>query len=154
MKLQCGRSWKEVVDTIKSHTQTWYLNPSTINSLMFHHLPGDPSSNRFPENIFSTLGSNITRVVSFPTPTYDASYNGVDWYYNTIIPWEIQYGQEYRINVGAPQLFTHNQIDINDTIALYINVYVYNDNCCVKPNIIKIHYICSVDQPIDNYCAC
>lgn len=153
MKLQCGRSWKEVIDTIKSHTQTWYLTDGS-NSLMFHHLPGDPSSNRFPENIFSTLGSNITRVVSYPTPTYDASYNGVNWYYNTIIPWEIQYGQEYIINVGAPFLFTHNQIDINDTIALYINVYVYNDHCCIKPNIIRIHYICTVDQPIDNYCTC
>ena len=159
LKLCCGRSWTELIDALREYSHFSYLLTGN-NIISFDYLPTDPSSNRFPENLFSILGANITRIQNYPItvpPTYDASYNGTIWTYNSTNlgnnQWEVLTNTNYQITVSINTPFFFNLIVPGTDITLYINVKICNAHCNILSNKIRIAYVCRVDKSLYNYCG-
>ena len=130
------------------------------NIISFDNLPADPSSNRFPENIFSMLGANITRIQNYPItvpPTYDASYISGNWTYQSTNggtnQWEVLVNTSYQVTVTFNTPFFFNLIVPGTDITLYINVKICNSHCNILSNKIRIAYVCRVDKSLNNYCG-
>ena len=166
LHLQCGRSWKDIINALDDQTYVYDLSGgNSNNSVIFYWLPGDPSSNRFPENVFSELnlsGTNflvnngISILAPGGTPNASWSAGGSNWTYSTTTPWEFQTNTLYSILLDASSttLTLNGPIGVGDIISLLIRIKIFNENCSICPNIINIDYHVSVDKPLDSYCTC
>ena len=150
LHLRCGRSWKDLINAIDDQTYIYDLSGGE-NSVIFYWLPGDPSANRIPENLFSSLGSNI---IAIGNADVSANYNGVTWTYTPSI-WEVQTNVSYIIKLLIAQTFTlSGPVEMGDTISLNVRLKIFNENCSIYPNIVNIDYSVSVDRPLSDYCTC
>jgi hypothetical protein len=159
LKICCGRSWTELIDALREYSHFSYLLAGN-NIISFDYLPADPSSNRFPENLFSILGTNITRIQNYPItvpPTYDASYISGNWTYQSTNggtnQWEVLVNTSYQVTVTFNTPFFFNLIVPGTDITLYINVKICNSHCNILSNKIRIAYVCRVDKSLNNYCG-
>jgi hypothetical protein len=159
LKLSCGRTWEELINALREYSHYSYLLTGN-NIITFDYMPADPSSNRFPENIFSILGDDIKRIQNYPItipPTYDASHISATWTYNGGVgpnnEWELQTNTTYLLDISQNTPFFLNFIAPGSDITLYINIKIYNDHCNILPNTIRIAYVCRVDKHLDNYCG-
>jgi len=167
LHLQCGRSWKDIINALDDQTYVYDLSGGN-NNIIFYWLPGDPSSNRFAENIFSAsnlsvagfLASNSINIIS-PGGNPSAAWNTTVWDYTVggisgSPAWELQTNVLYSVvlDTSAVTLTLNGPINVGDMISLLIRIKIFNENCSIFPNIINIDYHVSVDKPLDSYCAC
>ena len=163
----CGRSWKDIINALDDQTYVYDLSGGN-NNIIFYWLPGDPSSNRFAENIFSAsnlsvagfLASNSINIIS-PGGNPSAAWNTTVWDYTVggisgSPAWELQTNVLYSVvlDTSAVTLTLNGPINVGDMISLLIRIKIFNENCSIFPNIINIDYHVSVDKPLDSYCAC
>ena len=154
LKLNCGRSWQEIID-ILTNVQSFNLLEGT-NTILFSSLQ---NNYRTAEYIFKN--SPITRVyceipaqdISCCDISYcevaDASLNNGIWTYFPY-EWNLQVNTNYTVESSSQKFWKYRIVNVGDYISTEIDVKIYNDHPDVNNNTIKINYFCLIDKEPDN----